>query len=243
MPTRLDIYLTEKQLAESRSRAQWMIENGLVTVNGKTAVKTSAPVQENDLVEITRQPEYISQGGFKLEKAARELGLAFKNKNILDIGASTGGFTDYALKHQASHVTCIDAGSDQLHLSLRTHKQVTFFENMDLRQFMPGQLPHGLPDIILADLSFISIRKVTTDLLRFCKTGTQLLVLVKPQFEMEQRRNFKNGIVPPRYHAGILRDIENDMTAKGLKLSGCSPTAGDGRNRNVEYFMLLIAAV
>jgi 23S rRNA (cytidine1920-2'-O)/16S rRNA (cytidine1409-2'-O)-methyltransferase len=243
LSVRLDIYLTEKKLADSRSRAQWMIENGWVTVNGKKVTKVAIPVEETDVVELTEQPVYISFGGYKLEKAALELQLDFADKTVLDIGASTGGFTDYALKHGAKHVTCIDAGSNQLHPSLRQNEKITVFENTDLRQFSPVQLPHGQPDLVLADLSFISLRKVVDELLKFCGPHTALLVLVKPQFEMEQRQHFKNGIVPPKYHAAVLEAIEKSFAAKGLIKKGVSPTSADGKAKNLEYFLYLVRPV
>lgn len=239
MGTRLDIYLTEKKLADSRSRAQWMIEQGLVKVNGKTATKPAIPIEEMDEVLVTQQPAYISYGGFKIEKAAKDFHFVFEGKKILDIGASTGGFTDYALKNKALHVTCIDTGRDQLHESLRQNNRVTFFEHTDLRNFDPAQMPEGPPDLILADLSFISIKKVIDDLVRFSHNQTEWLILVKPQFEMEQRMNFKNGIVPPKYHDAILKGIEKDMVEKGYRVKGISPTLADGKSKNIEYFMLL----
>jgi len=235
---RLDTYLTQKKLADSRSRAQWIIENGWVLVNGKKITKTATPIDENDVITVTEQPAYISFGGYKLEKAAQELQLDFNNKTVLDIGASTGGFTDYVLKHGARFVTCIDAGTDQLHASLRQNPKVQVFENTDLRQFSPSQLKE-IPDLILADLSFISLRKVADDLLKFCGEHTSLLVLVKPQFEMEQRLHFKNGIVPQKYHASILATIQKTFAEKGVTTKGISPTSADGKAKNLEYFLLL----
>lgn len=238
---RIDIYLTEKKLADSRTRAQWMVENGMVTVNGNKITKASFAVTENDVVGITEQPAYISMGGFKLEKAAGEMNIDFKGKTVLDIGSSTGGFTDYALKHGAIHVTCIDAGSNQLHPDLRTNPAITLSENTDLRNFSPAQLPGGHAQIVLADLSFISLKKVIPDLKKFAQPGTVFLLLVKPQFEMEQRKNFKNGIVPTKYHTGILKDLEKSFVSAGFSFRGISPTTADGKNKNIEYFFHLLA--
>lgn len=193
---RLDKFLLNRGFFRSREKAAEAIRQCRVLVNGKVISKPSFPVLENDEININNsETAYVSKGGYKLEKAIREFSIDFTGKTVLDAGASTGGFTDCALQHGASLVVAVDVGTGQLDATLCRHPQVTNLEKTDIRELTVDLLPIPAFDIIVADLSFISLEKVLQPLIRFCKPGGEMILLVKPQFEQEERKNLKKGIV------------------------------------------------
>ncbi len=193
---RLDKYLTDSGHFTSREKSADAIRGGQVLVNGNVIKKPAFKVSEADEINIlTSGRVYVSKGGYKLEKAIREFDIDFTGKTILDAGASTGGFTDCALQHGASLVVAVDVGTNQLVKELRENEKVFSMENTDIRELTSAQMPCPVFDIVVADLSFISLEKVLDPLMKFCKQGGELVLLVKPQFELMERKNLKNGIV------------------------------------------------
>ncbi|MFM7014875.1 MAG: TlyA family RNA methyltransferase [Bacteroidota bacterium] len=192
---RLDKYLVINGHVDSREKAQQLIQQKAVAVNGQVKDKPATPVSENDRVTILENKlKFVSRGGYKLEKALLTTNFSMEGKSVIDIGASTGGFTDCALQFGAAHVTAVDIGSGQLDQKLANHSQVTSYENCDIRKITPNDI-HGPFDVLVADLSFISLEKVLEHLTSFVNIGGDLLVLVKPQFEQSTRKSFKGGII------------------------------------------------
>jgi len=238
---RLDTRLVQLSLAESRDKAQQLIDAGAVEVNGKKAQKASQKVSEEDQVLTTANPlRYVGRGGAKLEKALREFHLDLAGKTVLDIGASTGGFTDCALQHGASFVAAVDVGSGQLHPSLRSDPRVLSLEETDVRTLPAEKLPFPLFDLVVIDVSFISLAHIFPHALRFLKHDGYIIALVKPQFELGERRKFKKGIVSDKkLRRQAIEDILKAAVEQGLHLNGICATEVEENQKNIEYPVLL----
>lgn len=224
---RLDLFLVENKLASSRTQAQDFIENGYVYLNqGGKQTKLQKPsfnVDDNNkafiVVESNELQKYVSRGGLKLESALKNLNLSIDSKSVLDMGQSTGGFTDCLLQHGASHVVGVDVGHAQLHASLVSHKKVSVFENLNVKELSSHQgflslVPTGKFDLIVADVSFISLGKVVDHLKPYLRTEGEYLFLVKPQFECGPEYLDKNGIVKD---PSVYKKIEDEIRKKMLQ--------------------------
>jgi 23S rRNA (cytidine1920-2'-O)/16S rRNA (cytidine1409-2'-O)-methyltransferase len=171
--------LVKLGLVVTRSQAESYIKLGSVTVNGDVVMKPGFLVDNFDKINLTAKEQYVSRAGLKLSSAAKLLKLQFKDKVILDVGSSTGGFTDYALQHGAKKVIAVDVGTDQLHPSLLGDERIELHEKTDIRDFIPGQAV----DIIVVDVSFISLREVLPHIASLMSQTSSLVAMVKPQFE------------------------------------------------------------
>lgn len=237
---RLDIWLTEHGLFDSRSRARQAIEAGWVRVNGQIVVRPAYTVGEADRVEADTQAlRYVSRGGYKLEKAIRVFGLDFQGKTVLDVGASTGGFTDCALQHGAEHVVAVDVGIGQLHPSLAGNPRVRSMENTDIRTLSPAVA--GAPfDWIVVDASFISLRHILPVLPAFLSPEGGIVALVKPQFELDRRQRLKGGIVrDARIHRTVLEHVRSYAADCKLAVTDIVETDLDAPRKNQEFLLLL----
>ena len=192
---RLDKYLVEEGYYESRNRAHDAIKAGLVLLDGKKP-KASAKVDENTVVEVEDSKFYVSRAARKLENFLHEYPMDFKAKRALDIGSSTGGFAQIVLENGAETLTCVDVGSDQLHISLRENDKVTLHEETDIREYKNSE---GF-DLITCDVSFISILQIINDMNRLANEGTDIVILYKPQFEV--------GKDVKRDSKGVVQDID-----------------------------------
>jgi len=192
---RLDKYLVVEGYYESRNRANDAIKSGLVLVDGLKA-KASAKVDENTVVEVEDSKFYVSRAGRKLENFLAEHPVAMQGKRALDIGSSTGGFAQIVLENAVESLTCVDVGSEQLHISLRDNSKVTLHENTDIRDF---QDEDGV-ELITCDVSFISILQITDDIDRLAAEGTDIIILYKPQFEV--------GKDVKRDSKGVVQDVD-----------------------------------
>ena len=192
---RLDKYLVEEGYFESRNRANDAIKAGQVTVDGKKA-KASAKIDENSMVEVEDTKFYVSRAARKLENFLDEHSMDFKGKRALDIGSSTGGFAQVVLENDVASLSCVDVGKDQLHISLRENEKVSLFEETDIREF---QSDEGF-ELITCDVSFISILKITEDIDRLSQSGTDIIILYKPQFEV--------GKDVKRDSKGVVQDLD-----------------------------------
>ena len=235
--SRLDAELTARGLAPTRSQAESWIKLGKVTVDGKVITKSGHFVSENSDIILTATEQYVSRAGLKLASVAELLKLNFKDKIVLDVGSSTGGFTDYALQHGAKKVYAVDVGTDQLHPSLHDHPQIELHEKTDIRDFT---LPNNKrPDIIVIDVSFISLRDILPHLAKSLSTkNTQIVAMVKPQFEAGRNQTNKGVIKNDGIRRQILRDFE--VWAKStfvIRDKRDSEVAGSKGNR--ERFYLL----
>lgn len=237
---RLDALLVQRGLLPSRERAKEAIARGEVMVDGRPARKASQPVQEDAALQVTVQPGYVSRGGLKLEKALRCFaGFSVTGDRVLDIGASTGGFTDCLLQHGAAKVYAIDVGTDQLAAQLRADPRVTSMEGVNARALTPADIGE-LADGAVMDVSFISITKIIPALERLVVPGGYLMALVKPQFESGRAAVGKHGVVKrPEDHRAALRSVtafvreQTDFAPVGLDVSPIR--GGEG---NVEFLML-----
>lgn len=192
---RLDVYLVNNNLASSRSKASEMIHNGKVLVNNKEVLKSSFEVTNLDNISILENDvmKYVSRGGLKLEKAINYFNLNLSNLTILDIGASTGGFTDCALKNNAKKVFSLDVGTNQLHESLRNNNKVICIENTNFKD-VNHEIIYDPIDLYVCDVSFISILTILRKLQEFDENFT-IIILYKPQFEVGKANLNKNGVV------------------------------------------------
>jgi 23S rRNA (cytidine1920-2'-O)/16S rRNA (cytidine1409-2'-O)-methyltransferase len=201
--------------------------------------KSSFEVSENTIIEIlpSKELRYVSIGGLKLEKAIRDFELNFKNAILLDIGASTGGFTDCALQHGADKVVAIDVGSNQLHISLQNHPKVESMEQTDIRDV--ASLPYTF-DFIVVDVSFIKLEHILPSLQRFSHPNTQIVVLVKPQFENTAHFRFKKGIIKDaKTRMRLLDSVKAEFLKSGFQCLNETPTDADGKTKNIEFLCLL----
>lgn len=248
MPQRLDIWLVQQGLLESREKAQLAIQSHLVQVNGQLARKASQQVDDTDIITLEAPPlKYVSRGGLKLEKAIEVFQLDFKGKTVLDVGASTGGFTDCALQHGALHVTAIDVGAGQLHNSLLSRQtQVLSLEKTDIRELSSAALPYCPVDFVVIDVSFISLGYIFPFVKNFIGTGGQIIALIKPQFEMGAKVRTKNGIVKDeRAQKQAVENVRQYGHEQGLSLVALTETTIEaGENRNKEFlglFQLIVS--
>lgn len=232
---RLDVVLAHRGLVSSRSQAENYIKLGKVKVNGKILNKSSILVTESDLLEVVGEEQYVSRAALKLDSVAAKLKLGFKGKVILDVGSSTGGFTDYALKHQARKIIAVDVGTDQLHPSLRGIENIELHEKTDIRDFNTNDKP----DIVLIDVSFISLRQVLPAVKELVGKDSQIVALLKPQFEASARDINKGVIKNDSIRRQILKRFET--WAKDhffIVAKADSEVAGAKGNR--ERFYLLV---
>lgn len=233
---RLDIFLVEKGFFPSREKAKLAIVDGKVTVNNKIRDKASFETEETDNVEVAENTllKYVSLGGMKLEKAIETFDFDFKGKKVLDIGASTGGFTDCALQHGADFVFAVDVGTEQLHESLHAHEQIQSFENQNIRDFV---LPEKV-EVIVMDVSFVSQTTFFPDLNNFLTEDGTVISLIKPQFELDQRIRFSNGIViDKKLHLKVLKNIVTAAGKNGLYIQGIC-VAPIFPKKNIEYLAI-----
>jgi len=212
MKQRLDTYLSEKGLVTSRSQAESYIRLGSVTVNGKIATKAGTIVTTNDVVELNVSEQYVSRAGLKLASVTQTLKVEFRDSVVLDVGSSTGGFTDYALKHGASRVIAVDVGTNQLHQSLRGKPRIELYEKTDIRTYVESCLAQGKPsphfDVVVMDLSFVSLREILPVVAKLCSAETVVLAMVKPQFEAGKAQVNKGIIKNDTVRRQVLKDFE-----------------------------------
>lgn len=202
---RLDHALVRRGLVSSRSQAESFIKLGDVTVDGRTVTKPGYFVGQNSVLKMAATEQYVSRAGLKLASVATLLGLNFKGVTVLDVGSSTGGFTDYALRHGAKKVYAVDVGTDQLHPSLRGDERIELHEKTDIRDF---HMPSDVPDIIVMDVSFISLREILPHVATLSDGNTQIVAMVKPQFEAGKHQVNKGVIKNDAVRRQILKEFE-----------------------------------
>lgn len=233
---RLDVYLTENGMCKSRTAAQSLIKSGGVSVNGRACAKPSQEVTEADSVEITaEQLRYAGRGGLKLEAALEQFRLDITGAECIDIGSSTGGFTDCMLQHGAAKVYAVDVGRDQLVDFLRNDPRVISMEQTDIRT---AELPQV--DFIGTDVSFISLKLILPHIYRLLKSGGRAAVLIKPQFEAGRANLSKKGVVrDERVRLRIRDEIAEFAKGCGFTVAGMALSPITGGDGNVEFLMCL----
>ena len=238
MPKRLDVYLSDNNIVKSRSLAAILIKQGSVEVNGRICTKPSFTVGDGDNVKIIGElPKYVGRGGLKLEKALAHYRLHLDGTVCIDIGASTGGFTDCMLQNGASKVYSVDVGTDQLDEKLRNDSRVISMEKTDIRNCV-GTLPQV--DFISIDVSFISLKLVLPSAFALLKDGGECVALIKPQFEAGKAHLSKNGIVrDTKVHKKVCDNIAEFASAVGFERSEIIPSPITGGDGNTEYLIYL----
>ncbi len=202
---RLDKELAARGLVTSRSQAESWIKLGKVTVDGTVVTKSGHLVNEDSDIILSTTEQYVSRAGLKLASVAQLLGVSFKDATVLDVGSSTGGFTDYSLQHGAKKVYAVDVGTDQLHPSLHDNERIELHEKTDIRDFIPSTTP----DIIVIDVSFISLREILPHLAKnVAGKQTNIMAMVKPQFEATRQQVNKGVIKNDSVRRQILKDFE-----------------------------------
>ena len=237
---RLDKYLTDNGFFPSREKAQTAIKHETVMVDGRIVTKPSMEITDSMKVEVIDLfNKYVSMGGLKLEKAVKDFGLDFGGKSVLDIGASTGGFTDCALQYGATSVTAVDVGTDQLVESLRDDPRVTSIENKDFRELTPEDVQNRQFDFIVSDVSFISLTYIIPYIDPFLKPDGQMMFLIKPQFEAGHSFLNKSGIVTDEkgYKTAIQKVVSCALNHR-YYLQNLAMSTLFEKHKNVEFLAL-----
>jgi 23S rRNA (cytidine1920-2'-O)/16S rRNA (cytidine1409-2'-O)-methyltransferase len=233
---RIDRLLVERGLFDSRAQAQAAIEAGLVFADGKVVAKASETIAAGAAIEASRAHPYVSRGGVKLTAALDHFGFDPKDRVCLDVGASTGGFTQVLIERGARKVYAVDVGSGQLHDSVRGHPDVLSLEQTDIRTLAPARLMPP-PDLVVIDVSFISLKLVLPPALALACKPAQLVALIKPQFEAG-RAQIKRGIVrDTAVHAAACDDIAAFVAALGWRVDGIIASPIKGGDGNAEFLL------
>jgi 23S rRNA (cytidine1920-2'-O)/16S rRNA (cytidine1409-2'-O)-methyltransferase len=237
---RLDTLVCAKGLAESRQKAQQYIMAGEIYVNDVRVDKPGMSVNEDALIEHRGAVcPFVSRGGYKLEKAMQSFPIELKEKSCMDIGASTGGFTDCMLQNGANHVYCVDVGYGQLAWKLRNDPRVTNYERTNIRALTVEQVPELL-DFISIDVSFISLTLVLPIAKKFLKPNGSIVALIKPQFEAGKGLVGKNGVVrDPKIHVSVIEKMLAFCRENGYAISGLSYSPVKGPKGNIEFLLYL----
>jgi 23S rRNA (cytidine1920-2'-O)/16S rRNA (cytidine1409-2'-O)-methyltransferase len=238
---RLDAMLVERGLAESRSRAEALILAGSVRVGDRVVTKAGSRIAPDEELHVQDAKRFVSRAGEKLEAAIREFDVQVKGRDCLDAGASTGGFTDVLLQRGAGRVLAVDVGYGQLAWSLRNDPRVTVMERTNVRHLSGGELPFG-PDLLVADLSFISLAVALGRLFETTPTLREAVLLVKPQFEAGPEAVGRGGLVrDPEVHAAVVLDVARTFGELGFGAVGVMRSTVPGRKSgNVEYPVHLV---
>lgn len=231
---RLDKLVLEQGLAATRSQAENMVRLGSIKVNNKVVQKPGFFVASNATVTSVASEQYVSRAGLKLASVTAVLGLNFAGKTVLDVGSSTGGFTDYALQHGAQKVFAVDVGTNQMHHSLRGHDKIILHEQTDIRDFVPTE--HI--DIIVIDVSFISLRAILPHIASFSTPKTQIVAMCKPQFEAGDATKHNGVIKNDAMRRKILRDFEA-WAKQAFVIMRKADSDIKGTKGNLERFYLL----
>ena len=240
MKKRLDVILMERNMFPSREKARTAIMTGRILIHGNKETKAGTMIAEDTEIEVIGHDlPYVSRGGLKLEKAVKAFELDFKDKTVLDIGASTGGFTDCSLQNGAKKVYAVDVGYGQLAWSLRSDSRVVVLEKVNARYLTEEQVPE-LADFIVTDASFISLKKLVPHLISFLKEDGAFVSLIKPQFETGKEKVGKKGVVrDPAVHKEVICDLLAFFEEQKLSVEKLTFSPIKGPEGNREYLVLL----
>ncbi|UCH80638.1 MAG: TlyA family RNA methyltransferase [Nitrospiraceae bacterium] len=236
---RLDRVLFDKGLVDSREKAKALILEGGVSVNGTVVDKAGTQVRPDDVISLARKMPYVSRGGLKLEHALKEFEIVVKNKVAMDVGASTGGFTDCLLQNGAAKVYAIDVGYGQIDLKLRNDDRVSVIEKTNIR-YMKREIIHNDIDIATIDVSFISLLKVIPRIMEFLTPEGEIVALIKPQFEAGRKDVGKGGVVKDeRVHRTVIEKIKTASEGMGMEVLGTTPSPVKGPKGNIEFLIYM----
>ena len=236
MTMRIDKEMVSRNLVPSRTKAQELIKSKLVLCNGKTIDKTSYSVNENDIIDIKLNDKlkYVSRGGLKLEKALDTFNIDFNDLKIMDIGSSTGGFCDCALKHGVKSIIAVDVGTNLMHESLRNNKQIDLHEKTNFKDFDSKYFKDI--DAIVCDVSFISLKKII-DKIYLENIKVDIICLIKPQFECgkEIADKYKGIILNEDVHINVINSLLDYFNPKGFYVKNLTSSPIRGGDGNIEY--------
>lgn len=235
---RLDVTLVERGLFPTRAKAQAAIMAGQVLIKGKPALKAGAPVFSDAEFEIAKPSPYVSRGGFKLQAALDAFGVSVAGRVCLDMGASTGGFTDCLLQKGAARVYALDVGTAQLDAKLRADGRVISREQTHARDIKPSQFDPW-PDLAVIDVSFISLTKVLPPVVSCLAPGFSIIALIKPQFELEPKKVPKGIVRDERWREEAVAKVRDAADKLGLKEYGVMESPLRGAKGNLEYLIHL----
>ena len=242
MKKRLDVLLTERGLAPSREKAKAIIMAGIVYVNNQKEDKAGASFPDEAVIEVRGQGlKYVSRGGLKLEKAIECFPIDLRDRVCMDIGASTGGFTDCMLQNGAAKVYAIDVGYGQLDWKLREDPRVVCMEKTNFRYVTPADLdPEAMPDFASVDVSFISLSRILPPAAAILPGGGEMVCLIKPQFEAGREKVGKKGVVrDPKVHEEVIETCLGIARKTGFSVEGLTWSPIRGPEGNIEYLMYL----
>ncbi len=236
---RLDQKITILGLAQSRSRAQDLIKRGKVLVNGKIITKPAFQIKDNDQIELTDKQLFVSRAAEKLIKGLNTFGISPENKICLDIGSSTGGFTQVLLQNNAKKVYAVDVGSNQMHSSLRNHEKLILLENTDARQLTKELIPEPI-NLVVSDVSFISITKILPSIRHLLHSGAQGIILIKPQFELTKEKVGKGVVHSPTLHYEAIKNVIENLTGNNFFTQQLTFSPLTGGSGNLEFLAYII---
>jgi 23S rRNA (cytidine1920-2'-O)/16S rRNA (cytidine1409-2'-O)-methyltransferase len=232
---RLDQALVQRRLTATRSQAESYIKLGYTQVNGKNIKKPGFLVDEQDRIKLTVKEQYVSRAALKLAGVAGQLKINFKSKVVLDVGSSTGGFTDYALRNGAKKVIAVDVGADQMHHALRGNQKVELHERTDIREV---ELLSGKVDICVIDVSFISLREVLPSVAKLAGPNAQIVAMCKPQFESGSGQLHKGVVKNDAMRRQIFKNFE-EWAKKSFRIVAKADSNVAGSKGNLERFYML----
>lgn len=237
MKQRLDKLVWQLGLTPTRSQAESWIRLGKVTVDGHVITKPGYFVDESSSLALTASEQFVSRAGLKLASVAQKFGVAFEDALVLDVGSSTGGFTDFALQHGAKKVVAVDVGTDQLHPKLRANERVELHEKTDIRNFSMVESP----DIVVIDVSFISLRQILPHVATLCGAQTKILAMVKPQFEATRTQLSRSGVIKnDNVRREILREFEQWAKERFVVCSKADSDVKGARGNQERFYVLQI---
>lgn len=231
MKDRLDNILLKRNLVKSKSQANHLIKSGFFEINGEILLKPGKKINENADIKKLKKSDYVSRGAYKLKKAIQEFNLKIEGKTILDVGASTGGFTEVLINNGAQKVIAVDVGTMQLAERLLQNPRVESIENMDIRDFYTSEKI----DLVVIDLSFISLKKVLKHIREI--TDSKIIALFKPQFESESSNLTKTGILKEEHLENCINEMRKWLTDEGFTLNSFTKSPIQGKKGNVEFLM------
>lgn len=236
--SRLDQLLVDRHLAPSRTQAQALIMAGQVTVNGQVSSKPGHTIKSDADIVVTASAPYVSRAGEKLASVAEVVGFEPKDQVVLDVGSSTGGFTDYSLQHGASHVQAVDVGNYQLHPKLRNDARVSVHERTDIRSLTELD---PRPTLAVIDVSFISLTAILESVAKLLPDGAPIYAMVKPQFEAGKAiaDKYRGVIKDEKVRQQILDNLKVWLAANGFQIEAEADSAVHGAKGNREHFMVL----
>jgi 23S rRNA (cytidine1920-2'-O)/16S rRNA (cytidine1409-2'-O)-methyltransferase len=232
---RLDHALVKKGLVETRSQAESYIRLGQVKVGGRTIQKPGYFVSEDAEIVFGAKQQYVSRAALKLASVSNTLGIDFRGKTVLDVGSSTGGFTDYALQHGAKKVIAVDVGTNQLHKKLREDPRVELHEKTDIRNFSTSEKI----DVVVIDVSFISMTKILPHISTLIASSSAVVAMCKPQFEAGKDQLNKGIVKNSAQRRDILKNFETWLRENGFVIKAKSDSSIAGEKGNIERFYLL----